>query len=170
MSSGRAGIRRNPGRPDLMPAFEAATTCTPLGCAFVWHGSQDLSKEKLSGIGGTMMGRPPRQPVDLAAATKDIKLRIERVLVNLEPITEQRDPILADPRAVWLDVTLSIVESERVVVAVMAAPANRLTLAIVCSGASFHRPIGAERSAIPTTNSVSRTLKTLRATLVYLRS
>jgi hypothetical protein len=63
-----------------------------------------------------MMGRPPRQPVDLAAATKDIKLRVERVLATLEPITQQRDPVLADPRAVWLDITLSIVELESVTI------------------------------------------------------
>jgi hypothetical protein len=50
----------------------------------------------------------------LAATTKDIKLRIKRVLVTLEPITQQRDPILADSRAVWLDITLSIVELESV--------------------------------------------------------
>jgi DNA polymerase III epsilon subunit-like protein len=31
---------------------------------------------------------------------------------NLEPITQQRDPALPDPRAVWLDITLSIVELE----------------------------------------------------------
>jgi hypothetical protein len=41
---------------------------------------------------------------------------MERVLANLEPITQQRDPILADPRAVWLDVTLSIVELESVTI------------------------------------------------------
>jgi hypothetical protein len=52
----------------------------------------------------------------LAATTKDIKLRIKCVLANLEPITQQRDPILADPRAVWLDITLSIVELESVTV------------------------------------------------------
>jgi hypothetical protein len=63
-----------------------------------------------------MMVRPPRVPVDLAATTKDIRLRIERVLANLEPITQQRNPILADPRAVWLDVTLSIVELESVTI------------------------------------------------------
>ena len=57
----------------------------------------------------------PRQPVDLAATTKDM-LRIKRVLVNLEPITQQRDPILADPRAVWLDIALSIVALESVTV------------------------------------------------------
>ena len=59
--------------------------------------------------------RPPRQPVDLAT-TKDIKLRIKRVLVNLEPITQQRDPILPDPCAVRLDLTLSVVELESVTV------------------------------------------------------
>jgi len=52
----------------------------------------------------------------LVATTKDIKLRIERLLVNLEPIT-QRDPILADPRAVWLDITLRIVGLESVTTA-----------------------------------------------------
>jgi hypothetical protein len=62
------------------------------------------------------MGRPPRQPVDLAATTKDVKLRIERVLANLEPITQQHDPILVDPRAVWLDITLSIVELESAII------------------------------------------------------
>jgi hypothetical protein len=59
-----------------------------------------------------MMGRTPRQPIDLAVATKDVKARIERVLANLEPITQQREPILSDPRAVWLDITLSIHELE----------------------------------------------------------
>jgi hypothetical protein len=67
-------------------------------------------------VGAAMMIRPPRQPVDLAVTTKDVRLRIERVLANLEPITQQRDPILADPRAVWLDVTLSIVELESVTI------------------------------------------------------
>jgi hypothetical protein len=59
-----------------------------------------------------MMGRPPRQPLDLAVATKDVKARIERVLANLEPISQQRAPILSDPKAVWLDITLSIHELE----------------------------------------------------------
>jgi hypothetical protein len=63
-----------------------------------------------------MMGRAPRQPVDLQAATKDVRARVERVLANLEPITQQRDPVLADPRAVWLDITLSIVELESVTI------------------------------------------------------
>lgn len=59
-----------------------------------------------------MTGRTPRQPIDLAVATRDVKARIERVLANLEPITQQREPVLSDPRAVWLDITLSIHELE----------------------------------------------------------
>lgn len=62
------------------------------------------------------MASPPRQPVDLRAATRDVRLRVERVLAHLEPITQQRDPILTDPRAVWLDVTLSIVELESITI------------------------------------------------------
>jgi hypothetical protein len=63
-----------------------------------------------------MMGRPPRVPVDLPAATKEVRPRVERVLANLKPITQQRDPVLADPRAVWLDITLSIVELESITI------------------------------------------------------
>jgi hypothetical protein len=58
------------------------------------------------------MIRTPRQPIDLAVVTKDVKARIERVIANLEPITQQREPVLSDPRAVWLDITLSIHELE----------------------------------------------------------
>jgi hypothetical protein len=36
------------------------------------------------------------------------RLRVERVLANLEPITQQRDPVLVDRRAVWLEVTFSL--------------------------------------------------------------
>lgn len=57
-----------------------------------------------------------RRPVGLQAATRELRGRIEHVLANLEPITQQRDPILADPRAVWLDITLSIVELESAVI------------------------------------------------------
>jgi len=62
------------------------------------------------------MASTPRQPIDLVIATRDVRLRVERALSNLEPITQQRDPILADPRAVWLDVTLSILELESVMI------------------------------------------------------
>lgn len=60
------------------------------------------------------MATPPRYPVDLQAATKEVRRRVERVLTQLEPITQQRDPILSDPRVVWLDITLSIVELESI--------------------------------------------------------
>src|SRR5262249_988607 len=59
-----------------------------------------------------MMAQPPRAQVDLVATTKELRLRVERVLANLEPITQQRDPILADPPAVCLDITLRIHELE----------------------------------------------------------
>ena len=60
----------------------------------------------------SMMAQPPRAQVDLVVTTKELRLRVERVLANLEPITQPRDSILADPRAVWLGITLSIHELE----------------------------------------------------------
>jgi hypothetical protein len=54
--------------------------------------------------------------VDLQAVTREVRQRVERVLTNLEPIIQQRDPILADPRAIWLDITLGIVELESVTI------------------------------------------------------
>jgi hypothetical protein len=44
------------------------------------------------------MVRPPRQPIDLKAATADVKARCARVLVNLEVIEQHKDPIFQDPR------------------------------------------------------------------------
>jgi len=71
------------GAADWLAGFEAgvaaATTFTPPGCAIVGHGPPDLSKGKLSGIGGRCDGPTPATAVDLAATTKDIKLRIERI-------------------------------------------------------------------------------------------
>jgi hypothetical protein len=58
------------------------------------------------------MARPPRIPIDLQIASREVRLRVERVLTNLEPITQDRDPVIQDPRATWLDITLSIVELE----------------------------------------------------------
>jgi hypothetical protein len=58
------------------------------------------------------MARPPRIPIDLQIASREVRLRVERVLTNLEPITQDRDPVIQDPRAAWLDITLSIVELE----------------------------------------------------------
>jgi hypothetical protein len=54
----------------------------------------------------------PRVPVDLQAITKDVKARVGRVIADLERIEQQRDPLFSDPRAVWLDVTLSIMNLE----------------------------------------------------------
>jgi hypothetical protein len=67
------------------------------------------------------MAQPPRQPVDLLAAAKEVRQRVDRVLSNLEPITQQRDPVLSDPRAVWLDITLSIVELESITLLIKRA-------------------------------------------------
>jgi len=81
----------------------------------IQHGFDCCDAQLASEMGQEKTLPTPRQPVDLAATTKDIKPRIKRVLVNFEPIT-QRAPILADPRAVWLDITLSIVALESVTV------------------------------------------------------
>ena len=59
-----------------------------------------------------MMVRSPRQPIDLNATTADVKARCARVLVGLEVIEQQKDPIFQDPRSVWLELTLGIHELE----------------------------------------------------------
>jgi hypothetical protein len=58
-----------------------------------------------------MTDRTPRTPIDLAATTRDVKARVRRVIADLERIEQQRDALF-DPRAVWLDVRLSIHELE----------------------------------------------------------
>jgi hypothetical protein len=55
------------------------------------------------------MARPSRIPIDLQIAGREVRARVERALTNLEPITQDRDPVIQCPRAVWLDITLSIV-------------------------------------------------------------
>jgi hypothetical protein len=42
-----------------------------------------------------MMGRPPRQPVDLQAQTRFVKERVERAIAKLEQIAQQSDPIFS---------------------------------------------------------------------------
>src|SRR5215831_8397570 len=59
-----------------------------------------------------MMGRPRRVPVDLQAVTRDVKARVRRVIGDLEAIEQQQDPIFALPRAVFLELVLSIHELE----------------------------------------------------------
>ena len=59
------------------------------------------------------MVRSPRQPIDLKASTADVKARCARVLVGLETIEQQKDPIFQDPRSVWLELTLGIHELKK---------------------------------------------------------
>jgi len=53
-----------------------------------------------------------RRPVDLGAMTKDVRARCEHAAANLESVTQNKEPIFADPRMVWLSITLSIHELE----------------------------------------------------------
>ena len=48
-----------------------------------------------------------RTPVDLLATTRDVKLRIRRVIGELEAIEQQQDPVFARPRDVFLDLHLA---------------------------------------------------------------
>jgi hypothetical protein len=59
-----------------------------------------------------MMTRLPRQPVDLEAVTRDVKARVRRVIGDLEAIEQIKDPIFQDPRAVFLDLVLSVHQLE----------------------------------------------------------
>lgn len=43
---------------------------------------------------------------------RDVKTRLERVTVNLQPIHASSDPVFADPRDVMLEITLAIHELE----------------------------------------------------------
>lgn len=59
-----------------------------------------------------MMGRPPRQPVDLQAVTKDVKARVRCVIGELEAIEQQQDPIFASPRDMFLELVIAQRELE----------------------------------------------------------
>ena len=59
-----------------------------------------------------MIGRAPRQPVDLQAATRDVKDRVQRVIGELEAIEQHKDPIFTCPRDVFLELTLANHELE----------------------------------------------------------
>jgi hypothetical protein len=59
-----------------------------------------------------MMGRAPRQPVDLQAVTRDVKTKIRRVIGELEAIELQQDPIFASPRDVYIDLDMAIHQLE----------------------------------------------------------
>lgn len=58
------------------------------------------------------MAQSPRQPVDLQAVTRDVKARVRRVIGDLEAIEQIKDPIFQDPRAVFLDLVLSVHQLE----------------------------------------------------------
>ena len=59
-----------------------------------------------------MMGRPPGVPVDLQAVTRDTEARLRRIIGELEAIEQQRNPIFASPRDVFLELTLANHELE----------------------------------------------------------
>jgi hypothetical protein len=59
-----------------------------------------------------MMGRPPRVPVDLQAATRDVKAKIRRVIGELEAIEQQHEPIFVAPRDIYIDLDMAIHQLE----------------------------------------------------------
>jgi hypothetical protein len=54
----------------------------------------------------------PRSPVDLQAATRDVRNRCARAAGNLEPIAQGQDPIFPDPRQIMLELVLAEHEVE----------------------------------------------------------
>jgi hypothetical protein len=59
-----------------------------------------------------MMGRPSRQPIDLQGVTRDIKLKIRRVIGELKAIEQQSAPIFAASRDVYIDIDIAIHQVE----------------------------------------------------------
>jgi hypothetical protein len=68
-----------------------------------------------------MMGRPPRQAVDLEAVTRDVKAKIRRVIGELEAIELQQDPIFVSPRDVYIDLDMAIRQLESAMTKMRAA-------------------------------------------------
>jgi hypothetical protein len=62
-----------------------------------------------------------RVPIDLQAATRDIKQRISRVIGNLEPIAQTHDPIFVSPRDVMLELVIAQHELEATISAMRRA-------------------------------------------------
>jgi hypothetical protein len=60
--------------------------------------------------GPIMIGRPPRQPVDLAALAQDLRLRCKRIAGNLDAIAQEQDPLIADPKTTMLELVLAEIE------------------------------------------------------------
>jgi hypothetical protein len=54
------------------------------------------------------MAQTPRNPIDLHAATRDIKAKLRRVIDELEAIELQQDPIFPSPRDVYVDLDMAI--------------------------------------------------------------
>jgi hypothetical protein len=87
-----------------------------------------------------MMGRPPRVPVDLQAVTRNVKVRVRRVIGELEAIEQQQDPIFASPRDVFLELVLSIHELE--------AAAAKMRKACVAAAMKRCKHLGCRRAGI----------------------
>jgi hypothetical protein len=68
---------------------------------------------QLRGVADQGSTQMPRQPVDLQAVTTDVKESLRRITRAFEDITEQTDPILADPRAVFIELVLCEAEIKR---------------------------------------------------------
>jgi hypothetical protein len=68
-----------------------------------------------------MMGRPPRQAVDLEAVTRDVMAKIRRVIGELEAIELQQDPIFVSPRDVYIDLDMAIHQLESAMTKMRAA-------------------------------------------------
>jgi hypothetical protein len=54
------------------------------------------------------MAQPPRSPIKLQAATRDIKTKLRRVIDELEAIELQQDPIFLSPRDIYVDLDMAI--------------------------------------------------------------
>jgi hypothetical protein len=57
------------------------------------------------------MARPPGQPVDLGVVARDLRLRCKRIAGNLDAISQQQDPLIADPKTTMLELVLAEIET-----------------------------------------------------------
>jgi hypothetical protein len=110
--SGRPDAR-TPGRPNASHRCSYGPRCgyyIPCGDDAV-HGASQISQHFLP-LGASMMGRPPRHPVDLQAVTRDIRNRAARAAGNIDVIAQNSEPIFSDPRQIMLDLVLANHEIE----------------------------------------------------------
>jgi hypothetical protein len=61
----------------------------------------------------TMMARTR---IDLQTTTEDVKAHVRRVIGDLEAIEQSKEPIFLDPRAVFLDLVLSVHQLQAAIV------------------------------------------------------